>query len=282
MAVTYGFLPLMTVAAASILVYVTAGWLLSLRLRDSGIMDVLWGPGFMLAAGVTAATAAATAPPAAPGLPVGGFPDRWMLVLAMLAIWALRLAIHIGRRNMGEPEDYRYAAWRREAGKQWWWRSYFKVFLLQGLVMLIVLSPATLVFSTFEADQFAPGWLALIGVSVWLTGFLFEAIGDEQLRRFKADPANAGKVMDGGLWRYTRHPNYFGESLIWFGVWIVACEVPWGWATIVSPLLMLFLLLRVSGVAMLERGLAETKPGYAEYVRHTSAFFPRPPKNRRK
>ncbi len=258
-------------AGGAILAYVTLIWLQSLRLRDSGIMDVAWGPGFVIAtlAAIVASGSldALTARPA-----------RVVLVLAMVAIWAARLSLHIGFRNHGQPEDYRYAAWRREAGNAWWWRSYFKVFLLQGLVMWIVATPLLLATTASAPESLQA--LDILGVALWLFGFLFEAVADEQLRRFKSDPANSGHVMQSGLWRFSRHPNYFGESVLWWGFWIVACAVPFGWATVVSPVLMTWLLLRVSGVAMLERGLTNTKPGYDAYRRRTNAFFPGPPRTR--
>lgn len=257
--------PAFFVAALAILAYVSFAWIASLRLRDSGVMDVFWGPGFVVAV-VAAGVASDSLEPS----------GRDVVTLALVAVWATRLAIHIGIRNHDKPEDFRYARWRREAGDAWWWRSYLKVFLLQGAVMLVVIAPVVVLISS-STDGW-PGPLGAAGLLVWLAGFLFEAVGDEQLRRFKKSEKNAGKVMDRGLWKYTRHPNYFGESLVWWGFWILACEVPGGWMTVVSPLLMTWLLIRVSGVAMLERGLESSRAGYADYKRRTNAFIPGPPR----
>jgi steroid 5-alpha reductase family enzyme len=264
-------------SAAAILIYVTLAWLLSLGLRDSGIMDVLWGPGFIIATAAVAFASAVsydTANTASSAF--AGFPDRWILATSLVAIWGTRLAVHIGNRNRGKPEDYRYAAWRSGAGASWWWRSLFKVFLLQGFVMWVVAAPLVFVYSEASSMRLT-GW-DFAGATLWLFGFLFETISDEQLRRFKAEPGNAGAVMDRGLWRYARHPNYFGEAVLWWGLWLIACAVPLGWVSIVSPTLLTYLLLRVSGVTMLERGLMSTKPGYVEYRSRTNAFFPGRPR----
>lgn len=249
--------------ALIIFVAVTLLWLLSLRLRDASIVDIFWGIGFVIFAW------------GAYWLAPEGYLPRKVLVVALVSLWGLRLAAHILLRNWGKPEDFRYAAWRAAAGASWWWRSYFKVFLLQGAILLVVAAPLLAAqWPAGPASLTALDWLA---VPLWLIGFLFEAGGDWQLRRFKANPANRGKVLQNGFWRYTRHPNYFGDAGQWWAFYLFALANGGGW-TIFSPLLMTYLLVRVSGVAMLEQSLLETKPGYREYVAKTPAFFPWLPK----
>lgn len=251
--------PLVALAAGAVLLMMLAGWLLSLVRRDVSHVDVQWGFGFALVAGLGAALG-------------DGAPARRGLVAALAAVWGLRLALHIHARNRGRPEDYRYAAMRARHGARFPRVSLFTVYLLQGALMLWIALP--LLVATAAPVPAALGALDLAGVALWALGFAFEAIGDRQLARFRADPANRGKVMDRGLWRYTRHPNYFGDATLWWGFWLIACAVPGGGWTVASPLVMTFLLLRVSGVALLERGLVETKPAYRDYVARTSAFLP--------
>jgi steroid 5-alpha reductase family enzyme len=241
-------------------------WAASLRRRDASIVDSVWGAGFALIALL--------------GFTFGaGAPARRGLVAAMVVIWGLRLSLHIHRRNRGRGEDFRYRAMRERHGERFGRVSLWTVFLLQGALMLLVASP---ILAATTAP--APGRLGLLdaaGVVVWLAGFLFEAIGDAQLARFKADPANRGRVMDRGLWRYTRHPNYFGDALLWWGIFLPAASTTHGWATAIGPALMTFLLVRVSGVALLEQGLESSKPGWSDYARRTSAFVPWFPRHRR-
>ena len=238
-------------------------WLVSLAVRDSSIVDIAWGP-LILLVGITYYFTTIE-----PG-------SRARLIVALVALWALRLAVHIGARNLGHGEDFRYAAWRKQYGDAWWIRSYFKVFLLQGVIAWIVAMPLYYAITSASPVHFTP-WDQL-GALVFAAGFLFEAIGDEQLRRFKADPANKGRVMNTGLWRYTRHPNYFGEAVLWWGLGLIGAATPNGWIGLVGPAIITFLLIRVSGVAMLEKTLKETKPGYADYIARTPAFFPRLPR----
>jgi len=243
---------------------VTLVWLASLRLRNASIVDIFWGAGFVLAAGLYF------------WLTPHGYLPRKLLITALVSLWGLRLSLHILRRNWGQPEDFRYRKWREETGPAWWWQSYFRVFLLQGGLLWVISAPL------LAAQAAAPARLTgldLLGAGLWLVGFLFESIGDAQLARFKANPANRGKVMDRGLWRYTRHPNYFGDAAQWWGLFLMAAAAG-GWWTVFSPLLMTVLLLRVSGVALLERSLS-ARPGYAEYAARTSAFFPWFPKHPR-
>lgn len=248
-----------------LVIFMSALWLLSLALKNASIVDIFWGPGFVLAAWVYFA------------LTPEGYTPRKLLLLALVTVWGLRLGIYIGLRNIGKPEDARYRAWREAAGAKWWWLSYFQVFLLQGAIMWFIALP-------LAVAQYAPSpdsltLLDILAVLVWGIGFFFETVGDWQLARFKGDPANKGKVMRSGLWRYTRHPNYFGDAVVWWGHFLVALSVPGGFLTVLSPAAMTYLLRRVSGVALLERSLTQTKPGYAEYIASTNAFFPGKPRN---
>jgi len=234
-------------------------WLLSLFLKDSSIVDIFWGTGFVLVGWFYFA------------LTPNGFAARKWLISLMVTIWGLRLSLHILRRNWGHGEDFRYQKWRQEAGRSWWWRSYFKVFLLQGVIMWIVSAP--LLGAQHSSTPTRLIWLDYGGVLLWLIGFIFEAGGDWQLDRFRSNPANKGKLLTTGLWRYTRHPNYFGDAAQWWGFFIIAAAGGAFWA-IFSPVLMHFLLVRVSGVAMLEKSLKSSKPGYKAYVERTNAFIP--------
>jgi steroid 5-alpha reductase family enzyme len=239
-------------------------WLLSLAVKDASIMDIFWGPGFVLLAWLTYFAA-------------DGFPGRRLLVAILVSLWGIRLAVHIAKRNMGKGEDRRYRAWREQYGKHFWWISFFQVFCLQGILLWII----SLAFQTAQIAGY-PGrfvWLDFLGCGIWLIGFLFETIGDWQLAQFRSDPNSKGKVMNRGLWTYTRHPNYFGESLVWWGLFLVAMADKSHLWTVVSPILITFLLLRVSGVAMLERDISKRRPEYEAYIRRTSAFIPWFPKD---
>ena len=249
----------MLTGLAAVLVFFTALWLVSLLLRNSSIVDMWWGPGILLI-GLTYAITSNNAG------------ERESVVLALLMLWATRLAWHIGARNIGHGEDFRYAKWRRERGESWWWFSYFKVFVLQAVIAWIVAIP--LYFAITSPAPMRWTMWDIAGIVLFAIGFMFEAIGDEQLRRFKLDPANSRRLLDTGLWRYTRHPNYFGEAVLWwgFGLFSVAAG---GYLGLIGPAIMTYLLLRVSGVALLEQTLKGTKPGYADYIANTPAFFPR-------
>lgn len=257
------FLQIYLSAGLLILGLMTLLWLLSLRLKDASIVDPFWGSGFVITAWFYFA------------LTPDGFPARkWLLVL-LTTVWGLRLSLYLLWRNHGKGEDFRYRAWRQEEGARWWWFSFFKVFLLQGVLMWIISAPLL-------AAQISPmpAGLTLIdglAAAIWAIGFFFEAVGDWQLARFKADPANRGKLLTSGVWRYTRHPNYFGDAAQWWGFFGMALAAG-GWFTLFSPLLMSYFLRYVSGVAMLEKTLKPAKPGYAEYVARTNAFIPWFPK----
>lgn len=259
------FLEIYGIAALAILAMVTFVWLISLARRDSGIVDIFWGGGFVVANWIYFA------------LTPEGFAARKWLFSILVTVWGLRLSLHILRRNWGKAEDFRYHAWREEHGARWWWWSFFQVFLLQGFLLWVISAPLL-------AAQFspAPARLTLLdfaAIAVWAFGFYFEAVGDWQLARFKANPANQGKVLDSGVWRYTRHPNYFGDATQWWGYYLGAGAAGGFW-TIFSPIIMTVLLLRVSGVAMLEKTLVHTKPQYKEYIENTSAFLPWFPKKK--
>jgi len=254
---------LMLASAAAVVAMMVGVWLLSLAVRDASIVDSFWGLGFVLVAAVALA------------LGPGVF-DRRLLLFALVGVWGLRLSLHIARRNWGKGEDFRYQGFRARWGGRFWWVSLFTVFLLQAVLLFAVSLPIQAAGAGETPASL--GVLDWLGAGLWLLGFAFETVGDAQLARFKADPASRGRVMDRGLWRYTRHPNYFGDAVLWWGIGLIALAVPWGWLALVGPGLMTFLLVRVSGVAMLEKTIAERRPGYAEYVRRTSGFVPLPPK----
>jgi steroid 5-alpha reductase family enzyme len=201
-----------------------------------------------------------------------GLSDTRSLVLcAMVSAWGLRLGLHLAIRNLGHGEDYRYQVWRKEHGKNWWWVSYLRVFLLQGVILWIV-SSALLVGLTPAHGQLQ--WLDWVGVALWGVGFYFEAVGDWQLTQFKKNPNNKGQLLQTGLWALTRHPNYFGDALLWWGYFCFACANG-AFAYVFSPVLMTFLLMKVSGVALLEQTLSKTKPQFDAYQKRVPAFFPR-------
>jgi steroid 5-alpha reductase family enzyme len=250
-------------AAVTILVLMLATWLLSLVLRNASIVDIVWGLGFVLVAWAVRLT-----------VDEGLAARQWLLV-AMTTVWGLRLSGYLWWRNHGAGEDYRYRAMRKRWGSRFPIVSLATVFAFQGLMMWVVSLPVQLGQADDTPDL---GWIAAVGVAVWLLGIVFETVGDAQLARFKADPANAGTVMDRGLWRYTRHPNYFGDACVWWGIALVAAETGSGAWGIIGAVLMTVLLRRVSGVTLLEKSLVKRRAGYTEYVARTSAFIPRPPK----
>ena len=241
----------------------TALWMISLWRRDASVVDVYWGPGFAVVGTVAAIAGEATGP-------------RSPLVLALVALWGLRLGGYLWWRNRGTGEDFRYRSMRRRWGPRFWLVSLGTVFWLQAALMWIVSLPVQLTVSAPGPRDL--GFLDLAGGALWLLGMYFEAGGDWQLARFKRDGRNAGKVMDRGFWRYTRHPNYFGDFLVWWGFYAFALATPGAAWTIVGPVVMSVLLTRISGVPLLERSLQKSRPGYAEYARRTSAFFPWPPR----
>ena len=249
------------VAAVVIAGMMLAVWAISVAIRDAGIVDILWGFGFVVVAWVSL-------------LVTDGHGVRAALLTAMATTWGLRLAIHLAFRNIGAEEDFRYQSMRRRAGDRFWLTSLVRVFGLQAAAMWVMSLP--LMIGISDSDR---GWSALwvIGAVVFVIGFAFEAVGDWQLTRFKADPANAGKLMDRGLWRYSRHPNYFGDACAWWGIGLVAASTPIGIVGLIAPAMITWILVKVSGVPMVEHRLNKTRPGYAEYIQRTSAFLPRRP-----
>jgi steroid 5-alpha reductase family enzyme len=257
----YGEVLLAGAIAALVLLLVT--WVVSVPLRNVSIVDIVWGLAFVVIAWTTRLVA-------------DGVPARQNLLVLLVTLWGLRLSVYLLWRNAGKDEDFRYRKMRDRRGDAFVWQSLLTVFVVQAVLAWIVSLPVQLAQVPDEPEGLGP--LAFAGIAVWVVGLTFEAVGDHQLARFKGDPANKGKVMDRGLWRYTRHPNYFGDFAVWWGIFLVAAETRVGWIGVIGPLVMSFLLLRVSGVALLERGMDERRPGYAAYIERTSAFFPRPPK----
>jgi steroid 5-alpha reductase family enzyme len=249
--------------AAAIFVMVTGLWAVSVAVKDTSIIDIFWGFGFVVVAWVTFLVAD------------GSDGYRWLLAV-LTSLWGLRLTAHLANRNLGHGEDFRYAKMRERHGSKWPLRSLWSVFWVQGILMWVVSLP---VQGGQQLGEGSPGWLAWVGVGVWAVGLFFETVGDLQLGRFIADPANRGKVMDRGLWRYTRHPNYFGDFSVWWGIWLVALAAG-AWWTAVGPLVMSLLLIKVSGAGLLEKSLGKSREGYEEYVARTSGFFPLPPRRR--
>lgn len=242
------------------LIMALLGWLFSLVKREVSFVDSLWSMFFLV---MTLGYAALDEAPGA----------RATLILFVVALWAMRLSFFITLRNWDQPEDRRYQAIRAQNEPYFWFKSLYLVFGLQAILAWIISLP--LLGATLSTTPL--GWLDLAGVLLWLLGFLFEAVGDQQLASFKADPRNAGQVMDRGLWRYTRHPNYFGEACLWWGFGLIALAGG-AWWSLIGPVLMTFLLLRVSGVRLLETDIAERRPAYADYIRRTNAFLPGWPK----
>lgn len=245
-----------SLALSAIALLAASGWALSVAKRDVSIVDSLWSLFFLLGAGVYATWIDAISPRAA-------------LVFTMVLIWAVRLSGHITRRNWGEPEDRRYQAIRARNQPGFAWKSLYLVFGLQALLAWVISAP----LYTGMSGTAPLSTLDYVGVALWLLGFVFEVVADRQLARFKSDAANRGKVLDRGLWRYSRHPNYFGEALAWWG-WFLVAAAAGGWWTVFAPLLMTFLLLKVSGVPLLEKDIGERRPDYRAYVARTSAFIP--------
>jgi steroid 5-alpha reductase family enzyme len=240
-------------------------WLVSLALKNSSIVDIFWGTGFVIVTWLIFL------------LTPDGFLPRKILTGLLVTIWGLRLSIHLLLRNWGKPEDFRYQKWRQESGSIWWLKSFFQVFLLQGFLMWIISTPII----AAEISPVSPlGFLDYLAVIVWGVGFFFETAGDYQLKKFKYNPANKGKVLDSGVWRYSRHPNYFGDAFQWWGFYLLALSAN-AWWTVFSPIIMTLLLLNVSGVALLEKSLKETKAQYREYMEDTSAFVPWFPRQKR-
>ncbi|MEL6686981.1 MAG: DUF1295 domain-containing protein [Pseudomonadota bacterium] len=271
-------LALIYLAHVAVVVFgaVTLVWLISLLMRDASIIDIFWGFGFTLVGLVCLY------------LVSGRFSESpsaylWLMTL-MPMLWGLRLTLYLAKRNLGHGEDGRYIAMRKRSGlaeMTWRLRAILTIFWGQGLLILIVSAPVWI--ATANGKSVDIGILAIVGAIIWLAGVLFEAIGDAQLAAFlksNADydgPYEDKPVLDTGLWAWTRHPNYFGNALLWWGIFIAACQAPLGWVGFFGPLIMTFLLMRVSGRDLLEKKLKK-RPAYRDYVERTSSFIPRPPK----
>lgn len=238
-------------------VYMSLWFVFSIFKKRNDVADIAWGLGFVLLTWVSFFLS-------------DQLGVRGILVGFLVSIWGLRLASHIYFRNKGKTEDYRYLAWRKEWGSWFYLRSYLQVYLLQGLFLFLIVLPVLMINKSSTLPLI---WLDFTGLIVWLFGFYFEAVGDAQLAQFIKNPLNKGKIMQSGLWKYTRHPNYFGEVTQWWGIWLIALSVPGGWVGIVGPITITFLILKVSGIPLLEKKM-EQNPDFTEYKKRTSMFFP--------
>jgi steroid 5-alpha reductase family enzyme len=242
-----------------IMAYMSVWFCLGQALRRNDVADIAWGIGFI----VTSVSAMVFTENVTP---------RGLLITCIVVLWGVRLSSHVFLRNLGKQEDPRYRKWRKDWGKHAVIRAFFQVFLLQGVLIIIISLPVTIVIT---AERSPLSLLDILGVCIWFVGFAFETVGDYQLMRYKRNPANQGKIMTQGLWRYTRHPNYFGEVALWWGVYLIAVSVPLGWATILGPITITCLILKVSGIPLLEERYKDN-PEFQMYKRRTSAFFPLP------
>jgi len=244
----------------SLFVYMTVWFLISILIKRNDIADIAWGLGFVFLAWL--------------GGFFHGLNVKSIIVNLLITVWGLRLSFHIFLRNYKKDEDYRYKKWREE-WKNFYLRSFFQIYLLQGVLLYLIVLPALFInnsiFLGFKLSD-------LIGIFIWLFGFCFETVADYQLKKFISDRSNKGKIMNKGLWRYSRHPNYFGEVTLWWGIFIIALSLPNGFLTIVGPLTISFLILFVSGIPLLEKKYQGRKD-FEEYKRKTSVFFPLPPKS---
>ena len=282
-----------THAAAIVFGALTALWAISVAVKDASLIDIFWGFGFLIVGAVCLYLAGAKTP------------YLWLLG-GLPIVWGARLTVYLGKRNLGHGEDKRYISMQKRAAKKgmsemtWRLRSLLTIYFGQGLLIMIVSAPVWVAMATGQSvefmaakpvvsgpenTQYTTHWqiLPIIGTILWLIGFLFEAIGDAQLAKFIKQnkdydgPIDDKPVMDTGLWKYTRHPNYFGNACMWWGIWLIACQAPWGWATIFAPIIMTLLLTKVSGRDLLERDMGRRK-NYQAYINRTSGFFPKPPK----
>jgi steroid 5-alpha reductase family enzyme len=250
-------------AALIIFALVTLLWIWSVFIKNVSIVDIFWGFGFVVVNTFYVFMS-------------GELNARKILILTLVSIWGLRLAIYLAFRNIGKGEDFRYQEFRRNYGtKRYWWFSFFQTFLLQGILIMIVSLPLLGIHSSTSSGEL--GLLDYLGIIVWLIGFAFEAGGDFQLAHFKRDLANKGKVLNTGFWKYTRHPNYFGDSAVWWAYAIFSIAAGSYWQ-IIGSVVMTLLIIKVSGVALLEKTLNDTKPQYREYIEKTNSFFPWFPK----
>lgn len=246
-----------------IMTLMTTLWLISIFLKNVSIVDLFWGAGFVLVNSFYFWSSETVGP-------------RNYLLLVLVFLWGMRLSIYLAIRNIGKGEDFRYQQFRAKYGShRYWWVSFFQTFLLQGVLMWLISAP--LLGAQIEGNHNALNLVDFIAISIWAIGIIFEAGGDFQLMRFKSNPQNKGKVLNTGLWKYTRHPNYFGDATVWwsFGLFCLAAG---SYLPILGSLLMSLLIVKVSGVALLEKTLKPQKPDYADYIKKTSSFFPWFPK----
>ena len=250
-------------ASLIILILLVILWLTSVFLKNVSIVDLFWGFGFVVINTFYVLSSSEVT-------------DRQLLVLVLVSVWGLRLSFYLGWRNIGKAEDFRYQEFRKKYGpERYWWFSFFQTFLLQGVLMMLISTP--LLGANFGEQNSGLQWLDYAGILVWIIGFTFEAGGDIQLARFKSNPQNKGKVLNTGFWKYTRHPNYFGDSAVWWSYALFSIAAGSYWLSLGS-VLMTLLIIKVSGVALLEKSLTSTKPQYSEYIRKTNAFIPWFPK----
>jgi len=257
------FLQIYLQAGLVILILMSSLWVVSVAIKNVSIVDIFWGLGFVITAVFYF-------------LQTEGYEPRKLIVMTLTAIWGIRLSVYLAWRNIGKGEDFRYKEFRKNYGeKRYWWISFFQTFLLQGILMWIISAP--LLGAQYYPSTNGLRVLDYTGIVFWIIGFTFEAGGDFQLAVFKADPSNKGKVLDHGFWRYTRHPNYFGDSAVWWGYGLI-CLASGGYISALGSVIMTGLIIRVSGVALLEKSLKDQKPHYKEYIEKTSAFIPWFPK----
>jgi steroid 5-alpha reductase family enzyme len=257
------YIQIYLVALVAILIIMFLLWIVSSIIKNVSIVDLFWGLGFVITCLIYF-------------LNSDGLEVRKILLLVMVAIWGLRLSLYLAWRNIGKGEDPRYKKFREDYGEhRYWWISFFQTFLLQGILMWLISAP--LLGAQYYKTGNALTIFDFMGVVIWLIGIVFEAGGDFQLARFKANPANSGKVLNKGFWYYTRHPNYFGDSAVWAGYALI-CISAGSYQPVLGSVLMIAMIIKVSGVALLEKSLKETKPEYKEYIRKTSAFIPWFPK----
>lgn len=268
---------LLIITLAASIAGVTLMWLLSLYVGRVSIIDAYWGPGFVILTGVCSVWRKTA--PGSVELTSSELSQFPLTSLALVvSLWGLRLGAHLSRRVFRERhEDRRYASIRSRHERGWKLRSLVIVFWLQGVIMWLISIPITSAFSSLSTPARAP--LIFAGVIVWSAGFFFETVGDWQLSRFRANPDNRGRVLSTGLWGFTRHPNYFGDFAVWWGIWLIATGAGASYWTVFSPVLMSFFLMKLSGVALLEKDIAERRPEYGNYIRTTNAFFPGPRRN---
>jgi steroid 5-alpha reductase family enzyme len=254
-----GFLAIYIQALIVILIIMTILWLISVIIKNVSIVDLFWGIGFVITAVFYF-------------LRTDGFAVRKIILLSLVAIWGLRLSVYLAWRNLGNGEDFRYREFRKKYGeKKYWWISFFQTFLLQGILMWLISAP--LLGAQFYSFKNSLGILDYFAFVLWIIGITFEAGGDFQLAVFRANPSNKGKVLDYGFWKYTRHPNYFGDATVWWSYGLF-CLASGSYLPVTGSILMTSLIIKISGVALLEKSLTDKKPEYRDYIEKTSPFIP--------